>query len=104
MISLLQLAKHKANGATHNRTTHANKAAHEHKDAHHATFAQAHAAEDADFLGLVNHHHNQATDDIECSHQNDKANHRRHDELFVVHPLKQRDIFRLPVHRVIRIT
>ena len=104
MVGLLQLAKHQANRATDNRTAHTDKASHEHKHTHNARLAEAHAAKDSDFLGLVDDHHDKATDDIECSHQDDKANHRRHDELFIIHPLEKRDVFRLPVHGVIRIT
>ena len=91
VVCLLQFAKNETDSATDNCSAHTDKATHEHKDAHDAHLTEAHAAENADFFGLVDDDH-------------DKANHRRHDELFVVHPLEERDVFRLPVHRVIRIT
>ena len=83
MVSLLQFAQDKSNRAAHNGTTHANETAHQHEHAHDARLAKAHTAQDADFLCLVDHDHDERTDDVERRHENDQANHRRHNELFI---------------------
>ena len=103
VVSLLQLAEHKSNSSTHNRSANANETAHQHKNAHHPRLAKAHATQDANFLCLVNHHHDKRADDVKRSDQNNQTNHRRHNELFVVHPLEERDVLGLPIHPVIRI-
>ena len=103
VISLLQFAQDKPNRAAHNGAAHANETTHQHEHAHHARLAKAHATQDADFLCLVNHHHDKRADDVECSDQDNQTNHRSHNELFVIHPLEERDIFGLPIHPVVRI-